>query len=618
MDVQARVASLVRGASGTRESVGRRFSLRCPPDVSNRYGNNQVRCRPDLTLPRQPRRLLNSAVVETIKIGLKMLAARHADRVCGQGRRRDRVVGGRLACGALVVAAVLAIHAPLSANAVERPNIVVIMADDLGYADLGCYGGEIETPRLDALAKAGVRMTQFYNTAKCHSSRVALLSGMYCDQAGSTKLSRCTTIGIEMRRAGYFTAMTGKWHLGREPTDYGFDRYFGHLSGATNFFTGDKTFRLNGKPFHDFGDDFYTTIANTDYAIEFVDEAVAAEKPFLLYVAHNAPHYPLHVLKEDFEKYRGRYDAGWDVIRRQRYQRQVELGLISPQTTRLSERPKHVPAWDSLATEEQRWESDRMAAYAGMVDRLDREIGRLVDHLKARRLLDNTLLIFVSDNGACPFERTRHRELQPYDPNSYWTYDAGWAHVGNTPFRYYKQNNHEGGIASPAILHWPRGMKATGGTFDSQPGHLIDIMATCLDAAGSDYPERLEGKAIDPLMGRSLLPMLRGEIREPHPYLYFQFSNNRALRVGDWKIVSYRGGPWELFHLATDRSETNNRVESDPERAQEMREQWFQIAKDVDRLPKPQLRPTSAKAKAGSLNFRAKPAKSRAKTKSSD
>ncbi|MCG8652311.1 MAG: arylsulfatase [Pirellulales bacterium] len=478
------------------------------------------------------------------------------------------------------------------------------MADDLGFADLGCYGGEIETPRLDALARSGVRMTQFYNTAKCHSSRVALLTGLYCDQAGSTSLTRGTTIARELKRAGYFTAMTGKWHLKGEPTEHGFDRYFGHLSGATNFFTGDNTFRLNGERFDDFDENFYTTIANTDYAIDFVNEALSNKQPFLLYVAHNAPHYPLHVLRQDYEKYRGRYDQGWDSIRQKRYAKQIELGLFSPEVAKLSDRPAHVPAWDSLDTAAQQWEANRMAAYAGMVDRLDQEIGRLVDHLKAKKVFDNTVLIFVSDNGACPFERTRGQDLEPYNPQSYWTYDTGWAHVGNTPFRYYKQNSHEGGIASPAILHWPAGMKAKAGSLDAQPGHLIDIMATCLDLAQTKYPDEVGGKPIEPLMGRSLLPVLQGRKRAPHPYLYFQFGTTRALRTGDWKIVSYRGGPWELFDLSRDRSETDNLMQAQSQRAETMRQQWFQIAEDVDRLPRKLLKPVKKKPDAGNLKFR--------------
>ncbi|MEM9645265.1 MAG: arylsulfatase [Planctomycetota bacterium] len=483
----------------------------------------------------------------------------------------------------------------------EPPNIVVIMADDLGFADLGCYGGEIETPRLDELAHGGVRMSQFYNTAKCHSSRVALLSGMYCDQAGAESLSRATTFARELQHAGYFTAMTGKWHLKREPTDQGFERYFGHLSGSTNFFTGDDTFRLNGEAFNDFSEDFYTTIANTDYAIRFVDEALTAKKPFLMYVAHNAPHYPLHALEEDYRKYQGRYDVGWDVIRRARYEKQVALGLVDPNKCLLSERPSVVPAWETLSESEKKWESNRMAAYAGMVDRLDHEVGRLVDHLKDRGVFDNTLLIFVSDNGACPFERTQGRDRQPFDPKSYWCYDTGWAHVGNTPFRFYKQNSHEGGISSPAILHWPAGMKATAGSIDQQPGHLIDVMATCLDVTGRSYPSEVDGRKIDPLMGRSLLPVLAGQARPSPEYLYFQFANNRGLRQGDWKLVSYRGGPWELYNLAIDRSETNDLIADEPDRFQAMKQRWFEVAREIDRLPEKRLRPVKDKPEGGSM-----------------
>ncbi len=512
-------------------------------------------------------------------------------------------LGGRLVvlCWAWIV---LATPAVTNVSAAERPNIVVIMADDLGFSDLGCYGSEIETPRIDALAKNGVRMTQFYNTAKCHSSRVSLLSGLYCDQAGAESLQHATTFARELKKAGYFTAMAGKWHLEKEPTDQGFDRYFGHLSGATNFFTGDNTFRLNGKPWSDFDETFYTTIANTDYAIQFADEAIDAEQPFLLYVAHNAPHYPLHALRQDYEKYLGRYDVGWAKIRQARYEKQVSLGLFDPNHTPLSQPANHVPAWESLSEEDRVWESHRMSAYAAMVDRLDQEVGRLVDHLSKKQVLDNTLLVFVSDNGACPFERTHGKDLPPYDPKSYWTYDVGWAHVGNTPFRFYKQNSHEGGIASPAILHWPAGMKAKAGSIDTQPGHLIDVMATCLDAAGVEYPDKVDGRPIEPLMGQSLLPIVRGETRPLHPYLYFHFGPNRGLRIGDWKVVSYLGGPWELYNLAENRSETVDQSASEKERLEVMSQKWFEVAKDVDKLPEKQLKPVSKKLMGNGLKFR--------------
>ncbi len=297
-----------------------------------------------------------------------------------------------------------------SLQAADRPNIVLIMADDLGFSDLGCYGSEIETPNLDRLARGGLRFNQFYNTAKCHSSRICLLTGLYMFQAGNETMDKGVTIAEALRPAGYHTMMVGKWHLQGEPTDRGFDRYFGHLSGATNFFTGDDTFRLDGKTFEVPEQGFYTTDANTDYAIEFLDEAKQAEKPFFLYLAYNAPHYPLHVKEADYRKYEGRYNEGWDVVRQRRYEKQQSLGIL-PADVKLSPRPDDVRAWDSLSEDDKKWESERMAAYAGMVDCLDQNIGRLVDHLTKNNLIDNTIIMFCSDNGACPFERTRGQRV---------------------------------------------------------------------------------------------------------------------------------------------------------------------------------------------------------------
>lgn len=472
----------------------------------------------------------------------------------------------------------------------EKPNILLIMVDDLGFADLGCYGSEIETPHLDALAKRGLRFSQFYNTAKCHSSRVSLLTGLYCYQAGNTALSRGVTIAEVLQRAGYFTAMTGKWHLQKQPTDRGFMRYCGHLSGATNFFTGDNTFRLNGEPWSDFDKDFYTTDAFTDYAMKFIDEAVEAGKPFFTYVAYNAPHYPLQAPKENVMKYWDRYRTGWDAIRQARYEKQLELGLFEKPWT-LSPRPDEVPAWDSLGDEQKQWEADRMAVYAGMVDRLDINIGKLVAHLRDKELLDNTLIMFCSDNGACPFERTRGRDLKPWDPKAYWTYDVGWAHVGNTPFRWYKQWQHEGGISSPMIVHWPAGLKTQAGTVTHQPAHLIDYMATCIDVGGGQYPQTFDGRDIEPLAGKSMVPIFKGEQRKGHEYLYQQFGPNRALRQGPWKLVSSRSGAWELYDLRSDRTELNDLAAKHPDRVRQMARQWRHIAEQVEQAPKKVFEP---------------------------
>ncbi len=487
---------------------------------------------------------------------------------------------------------------PASAEAAgpDRPNIVLIMADDLGFADLGCYGSEIETPNLDALAAGGLRFTQFYNTAKCHSSRVSLLTGLYCDQAGAESLARAATIAEVVGAVGYHTAMVGKWHLSGQPTDFGFHRYWGHLSGATNFFTGDDTFRLDGSswevPETLNGKPFYTTTAAVDFAIDFLDDHFASDNktPFLLYTAFNAPHYPLQAPEEAVRKYEGRYDEGWDRLRETRHRRQLASGLL-PEKWKLSPRPDHIPAWNDLSEEDRRWEADRMEVFAAMVDLLDQNVGRLVDYLKAKGIYDNTLILFCSDNGACPFERTRGRDKAPWDPESYWTYDVGWAHAGNTPFRLYKQNQHEGGISSPLIAHWPAGLKTPAGGTTDQPGHLIDFMATFVELAGAKYPDHVGERQVDPLQGKTLLPILRGETREPHETLYFHFSTDRALRQGDWKLVSSKLGAWELYDLAADRTELNDLAGTHPDRVKAMAEEWFRIARDVERLGGKQLAP---------------------------
>ncbi|MCG8584130.1 MAG: sulfatase-like hydrolase/transferase, partial [Pirellulales bacterium] len=331
-------------------------------------------------------------------------------------------------------------------------------------------------------------------------------------------------------------------------------------------------------------EDFYTTNAITDYAIRFIDEAQTAKRPFFAYLAYNAPHYPLQAPKKDVLKYRGRYAAGWDKIRQARYARQTEMGLIDAKY-KLSSRPKEVPAWEKLTDEERAWDEARMEVFAAMVDCIDQNVGRLVAHLKAKGELDNTLIMICSDNGACPFDRTRGKDKKPWDPASYWCYDPGWAHVGNTPFRWYKQNQHEGGIASPLIVHWPAGLKAKVGSITHQPGHLIDLMATCVDVTGAKYPTTHEGRPITPLQGKSLAPIFRGEEREGHDALYFQFSNNRAVRRGDWKLVSARGGRWELYNLAEDRTELNDLAEENPKLVRQLRTLWHDMAKNTDRAP---------------------------------
>ncbi len=386
-------------------------------------------------------------------------------------------------------------------HAQSKPNILIILCDDLGFSDIGCYGSEIQTPALDRLAANGLRFTQFYNAGKCESTRSTLLTGLYHNEADIAQLAHSRTIAESMRSAGYHTIMSGKWHMKGEPTQRGFDRYFGHLSGATNYFIGDDTFRLDGKKF-DIPKDFYTTDAITDHAIQFLTEK-PADKPFFFYLAYNAPHYPLQAPEADVKKYLGKYKAGWDALRRQRYAKQLELGLFQ-KPWKLSPRPEDVQAWNSLTDEQKTWEDMRMAVFAAMVDRMDRQIGRIVDHLEQTKQLDNTLIVFLSDNGGCPFERTKGKDKMPWDPASHWTYDQGWAHAANTPFRWYKQNQHEGGISTPMIAHWPAGLKTKPGTITHQTAHLVDLYATAMDLAGSTRPDTFEGEALKPLRGLSL------------------------------------------------------------------------------------------------------------------
>lgn len=466
-------------------------------------------------------------------------------------------------------------------SAADRPNIVLIITDDLGFSDIGPYGGEIDTPNLDQLAADGLRFRQFYNTAKCSQTRATMLSGRYHPEVSFTGQHRnSVTFAETLRTAGYKTLMAGKWHLLGEPSEQGFDRYFGHLAGAVNFFDGTSTkgydtFRLDGEPF-EIPEGFYSTDAMTDHALMFLEEEVpeGSGEPYLLYLAYNAPHYPLHAKQADVEKYLGRYDMGWDELRRTRYERQQELGIINANTA-FSERPPEVPSWDSISPELRREHNLTMATYAGMIDCVDQNIGRVIDRLKARGEFENTIFIFLSDNGGCPFQRTRSptREdmLMPWTAESYWTYDEGWAHASNTPFRWYKQNQHEGGISSPFIMHWPKGLGGKPGRIVEGPGHLIDIAPTLYELTGATYPKTYAGAKIEALRGQSLTPILFGDSNGGPREFWQQYNTNKALRFGDWKISWEKSiKEWELYNIAEDRSEMNNLAASMPDQLAEM------------------------------------------------
>ncbi len=473
---------------------------------------------------------------------------------------------------------------PISNEA--RPNVVLMMVDDMGFSDLGCYGGEIETPNIDRLAKRGIRFNQFYNCAKCETTRSTMLSGRYYPEVNNQKLDHCITIAEGMKLAGYRTFMTGKWHLEGNPVDRGFDRYFGHLSGATNFFTGDNTFRIGKEKFEVPKKDFYTTDANVDYAMKFLQEGRESDDPFFLYIAFNAPHYPLQAPEEDVRKYIGKYRGGWDQLRTDRFRRQLQMGVIDS-TTKLSPRPDDVPAWDSLTPAEQEHQDLMMATYVAMIDRVDQNVGRLVKHLEETNQIDNTLIMLLSDNGACPFQRTKLRsvkeKLAPWDSKSYWTYDKRWAHACNTPFREYKQNQHEGGITTPFIAHWPTRIGSEiQGKVTNQSAHIVDIMATCLDIASTKYPVIYKSEKVGPPRGVSLLPAFALEKLERVEPIFFSFyGKNNAIREGDWKIVNKNFEKFELYNLANDRSELNDVSESSPEKFKAMRKQLDRLFEKV-------------------------------------
>ncbi len=466
-------------------------------------------------------------------------------------------------------------------QAAGKPNILVILSDDLGYSDLGCYGSEIETPDLDRLAANGLRFSQFYNTAKCHSSRVSLLTGRWCIQAGDTAMNNAVTIPEVLAPAGYSTMMTGKWHLDKEPTDFGFQKFFGHLSGATNYYTGDNTFRLNSEKWIVPNTGFYTTTANVDFGLKFISEARAEKKPWFLYIAFNAPHAPLQPLKEDYEKYKARYTNGWDEMNRSRFAKQKKVGIL-PADTKPSPRPDHIPAWDSLTPEIRDWEARRMAAYAALIDRVDKETGRIIADLEKSGELDNTLIVFLSDNGACPYDRQNvGMDKEPYLPASKWTDSTGWAWARNTPLRFYKQNQFEGGISSPAVFHWPAGIKVSEGSVSKTPAHLVDILPTLAEIAGAEIPTAFAGRTPTPLAGISLTPILAGGKMESRPPIHLLYESDRGLRDGDWKLVSFKSQPWELYDISKDRTELNDLAAAEPSRVTAMSKAWHVIAKET-------------------------------------
>lgn len=493
------------------------------------------------------------------------------------------------------------------------PNILLIMADDMGYSDLGCYGSEIATPNLNQLAQNGIRFRSFYNAARCCPTRASLLTGLYPHEAGMGAMvsnvdadpepgpyqgflnNNCVTIAEVLKGAGYSTYMSGKWHVGEKPEYWprkrGFDRYFGLISGGSSYFEIIKEqprvrqMAMDDTPWEPPAEGFYMTDAFSDFAVNFLDEHFAQEKeqPFFMYLAFTAPHWPLHALPEDIQKYEGKYDAGWEAIRKQRYENMLKQGVIDS-TYALSPQAVGVPNWEDVEDQEE-W-ARRMTVYAAMVDRMDQGVGRVLDALRSYQAFDNTLIIFLSDNGGSDENITGRNLNNPEVPigerGSYVAYREPWANVSNTPFRKFKKWTHEGGISSPFIMHWPAGIERSGELETNNYAHIVDIMATCVDVADAKYPETYGENAIKPMRGQSLQWALQGENRPESPTLYWEHFGHKAVRQGDWKLVAAPPeNQWELYNIPQDPSELNDLSNDQPDQVQAMSTLYQQWADDV-------------------------------------
>ncbi len=496
----------------------------------------------------------------------------------------------------------------------DRPNIVLIMADDMGYSDAGCYGGEIDTPNIDRLAAGGLRFTHFYNNALCGPTRASLLTGLYCQQVGirghqwtgRRDYSRCATIGELLQAAGYRTMLVGKWQDRDVANRYGFDRYFGMKAVAPISYFHEITldsYFVDEQQVHP-PDGFFLTDLLTDYSLQFLDEALAGTQPFFLYAAYVAPHWPLHARENDIAKYREKYlRAGWDSLRQQRYERQLELGLVTDDWPAAS-RPDEVGDWETERYK--KWQAERMAVYAAQVECLDRNIGRLLSRLEEAGVMENTLILFLSDNGASKNggAEPTDQPMVPFVQNPTWRLDGGqirpgssdqvmpgpadtfaaygpaWAGVSNTPYRDFKWTAFEGGINTPLIVHWPQVIDV-GGNITGQFGHVMDILPTCLDVAGSKYPETFAGRRLLPLEGTSLLPIFHGEQRA-EPEALFWYVRSRAVRVGQWKLVSPdERSPWELYDLESDGTEQRDLAVDEPQRVKDLSDRYSKWANRV-------------------------------------
>lgn len=479
---------------------------------------------------------------------------------------------------------------------VVRPNVVLIMADDLGYSDIGCYGSEIKTPNLDKLAKQGVRFTNFYNMAKCNPTRSSLLTGLYNGGNGAVHIATLA------KNAGYNAIMSGKDHFDKWVPKYclgnnAFDKcftfwanteYFVPTSGQFRapFFLGGKMLEANEIKHRK--SPAYSTDFITDYALDWLDETFQQEKPFFLYLPLHAPHYPLQARPEDIAKYRGKYLKGWDAIRAERYKRMKKMGIIN-KNAQLSEpssninvtRPPIIPEfkdyypWNSLSDSKKDSLDLEMAVFAAMIDNMDQNIGRVLDKLKKSGKLENTLIMFLSDNGSCPYTSNDVPDVQPGPANSFWSMRAAWANASNTPYKYFKQYGHEGGANTPFIACWPGVIKPN--SITNQVGHIVDIAPTFLDIFNTKYPTEINGFATLPLHGKSLLPVFQGKKRVEPEYFISGLEKFRMFRAGDWKIVQLNGKKWELYNMKEDQTETTDLSAKFPEKVKELTDKYNSI-----------------------------------------
>lgn len=502
-----------------------------------------------------------------------------------------------------------------------RPNLVFILADDLGYSDIGCYGSEIRTPHLDELARNGLRFTQFYNTARCWPTRAALLTGYYPQQVHRDALpelrggsqgvrqSWAMLLPQRLQAAGYRSYHSGKWHIDGPVLDGGFVRSL-NVRNDGNFFTAKGNF-IDDKPVQPAADEtgYYTTIATVDHAISCLQEhrASHAEAPFFQYIAFIAPHFPLHALPEDIARYRDRYLSGWDQLREERYRRQREAGLVSTPLSPLEKDigpPYHFPEalqklgpgeinrplpWTELTPEQQRFQATKMAIHAAMVDRMDQEIGRYLAALRQHGQLDNTLICFASDNGASAEIMVRHGghdpAAAPGSAASYLCLGPGFSSAANTPFRRHKTWVHEGGISTPMIVHWPKGI-ADRGALRTTPAHVIDFVPTALELAGIDSAAASGSNAAPPFAGRSLVNAFGSDTPVDRECLWWLHEGNKAIRVGDWKLTAAKGDEWQLYNLATDRGEQHDLSGTNPNKLQELQQLWKKTADEFTELAK--------------------------------